>query len=692
MTLEEETPLGDGGAADPGKATSVSGSEPADPSDITDPTLDGNPGVVTEKVEAEVNHKPDPKNPFEEGEEIVDDPEQTDEPSETEPLNAGAEARAGAKPSVGKDNGDIEGEPGLLLSREDLESPTPKKRAFDCRCVVVGLLILVIMVGGAAVAILAQKFKSPSYNFRFASYYGDHMVLQRAPHKAVVWGYGPVISDNTTVKVTLTSEDNIDLEIEYFTTVKYNGGKGVWKVLLGPISSSGPYILTAILVGQEGHVQKLHDVLFGDVWICAGEGNMQYSVGQLTNASEEIAAAEKYQNVRLFSASPAESDMPWYDLRGIQLHWSRPSQETLVGKTVPASQFAPFFPAVCWLYGKRLHERLKYPIGLITATYNSSLLDEWTSPGVLDSCDYPFNPSLGHSTSRVWNAMLHPLLDISVYGALWYQGESDALEMQSYYMYNCTLVKMFEEWRKLAFQRTLGAIDPTFPIGTVQLAPNRPDKPDESYPYGFTTIRWRQTANYGFNPNPLLKKVFTAVAIDLPDINGTHGSLHSTHKHEVVNRLVKGALAIAYQQKNITFLGPFPAKYQTRDSGASLTLYLTPTAHLETRSKQGFEVCCSKSRDKFCTSSFIKTIFAPDTQWEPAPITRHSSSSVTMDTSTCKDHVVGLRYAWRETPCKLKKCAVYDTFTSLPMPPYIKMGLIDDDVMHDLPQEQVNVL
>ena len=40
--------------------------------------------------------------------------------------------------------------------------------------------------------------------FRFASYYQDHMVLQRNPHPAVLWGYGNV-SSSVTVKVDGTT-------------------------------------------------------------------------------------------------------------------------------------------------------------------------------------------------------------------------------------------------------------------------------------------------------------------------------------------------------------------------------------------------------------------------------------------------------------------------------------------------------
>jgi len=61
----------------------------------------------------------------------------------------------------------------------------------------------------------------PVYEFHFARYYGNHMVLQRAPSRAVIWGYGPFISDNTSVTVIL--DNNSTRRVVYHTTVKYTG-------------------------------------------------------------------------------------------------------------------------------------------------------------------------------------------------------------------------------------------------------------------------------------------------------------------------------------------------------------------------------------------------------------------------------------------------------------------------------------
>ena len=61
----------------------------------------------------------------------------------------------------------------------------------------------------------------PVYEFHFARYYGNHMVLQRAPSRAVVWGYGPFIGDNTSVMVIV--DNNSTRRDVYYTTVKYTG-------------------------------------------------------------------------------------------------------------------------------------------------------------------------------------------------------------------------------------------------------------------------------------------------------------------------------------------------------------------------------------------------------------------------------------------------------------------------------------
>lgn len=102
-------------------------------------------------------------------------------------------------------------------------------------------------------------------NFKFAAYYGDHMVLQKAPRSAVVWGYHPF----TYVFVGVTVGNSTKAQ---YGLVNIHG---IWSVILDPVDGPGPYNITAR--GLAGEI-TLTDVLFGDVWVCSGQSNMEFTV------------------------------------------------------------------------------------------------------------------------------------------------------------------------------------------------------------------------------------------------------------------------------------------------------------------------------------------------------------------------------------------------------------------------------
>ena len=94
----------------------------------------------------------------------------------------------------------------------------------------------------------------------FASYYGDHMVLQQQPRRAQVWGYAD--TEGSVITVTLGGIPTATVN----TTVVYNEGLGrnVWKVLLPPLPPSGPHTTHTLQAkGKDGTSVLLEDVLFG---------------------------------------------------------------------------------------------------------------------------------------------------------------------------------------------------------------------------------------------------------------------------------------------------------------------------------------------------------------------------------------------------------------------------------------------
>jgi sialate O-acetylesterase len=142
----------------------------------------------------------------------------------------------------------------------------------------------------------------------------------------------------------------------------------------------GPYqiIVTHPLANGTMEIITLDDVLFGDVWTCSGQSNMQWSLSRIFNASIEIENAYKYPKVRLFTASESQAGTPQEEILNIGMKWSVASNTTVAN---------PYTSAVCWLYGRMIQEGLGgRPIGLIHSSWGGTFIEYWTPPEVLKDC------------------------------------------------------------------------------------------------------------------------------------------------------------------------------------------------------------------------------------------------------------------------------------------------------------------
>ena len=213
---------------------------------------------------------------------------------------------------------------------------------------------------------------------RFANYIQDHMVLQRAPQRAVVWGYG-----DAGQVTTLRMNDRI------YTTISRSDranelGESIWSVTLDPVSDEGPFDIHVQQPLANGTLVTItiHDVLFGDVWVCSGQSNMQFTVNMMFNASEEIANAGNFPKIRLFTAALKPSASPIEELLGINLNWSVASSQVVGGPSWD------YMSAVCWLYGRMIHQSLNgRPIGLIATSWGGTAIELWMPPKALHECN-----------------------------------------------------------------------------------------------------------------------------------------------------------------------------------------------------------------------------------------------------------------------------------------------------------------
>ncbi|KAK9520605.1 hypothetical protein VZT92_020478 [Zoarces viviparus] len=509
---------------------------------------------------------------------------------------------------------------------------TLSRRRFRLFALVAGLLVIVITLH------VVFRFFASSHDcegaLRFASYYGDHMVLQKSPESAVLWGYGPECAQ---VTVTLSGPSQQKTSLVDVTN-------GIWRVTLDPVEAGGPYNVTA---AAQSSTATLTDVLFGDIWLCGGQSNMWLQISKFFNVHEELHLAAKYPHVRTFMAALKLNKTEQTDLLEVELSWS-----------VPPAHVAEF-SAVCWFFGRYLYETLQYPIGLVESCWGATPIEVWSSSRALKQCGLlqtysGYKSPAPTENSVLWNAMIHPLLNMTIKGAIWYQGESNADYHQE--QYSCSFPAMIDDWRMAFHQGSGGQTALDFPFGFVQLSTYIKDSKSD----GFPNIRWHQTADNGLVPNRRMQKTFMAVALDLPDATSPVGDGHPRYKQDVAYRLTLGARAVAYNEKDVSFQGPFPKLILPAHDFINITYDQNVSV---TPSKDVFEICCAG----------IQTPCGPKSSWVPAPIMHWGPTTVQLSTSLCQPtyKVATLRYAWRDWPCDFKACPIYSASGILPAPPFI---------------------
>ena len=93
----------------------------------------------------------------------------------------------------------------------------------------------------------------------------------------------------------------------------------------------------------------MSDVIYGDVWVCSGQSNMQWNIGGIFNASEEISKLAEYPNIRMYFVKLMTSDEPQEDLMNEDWAiWAKSSQTNYVSS----------FSAVCLLTARYMADAM----------------------------------------------------------------------------------------------------------------------------------------------------------------------------------------------------------------------------------------------------------------------------------------------------------------------------------------------
>ncbi len=260
-------------------------------------------------------------------------------------------------------------------------------------------------------------------NITLPEIFADNMVLQQKSD-VKIWGWAkpgePVLLSADWLENSLeTKADN----------------QGTWSLILKTPVAGGPFVLR--LKGYNEIVFK--NVLVGEVWLCSGQSNMEWSANSgIINKEQEIAKAN-FPEIRFFTVGHSTAKYPQNHCSG---DWKVCTPETM-------SEFS----AIGYFFGIRLQEVLDVPIGLINSSWGGTPAEAWIPKEVIQGDDFlkkaaaeqkpvPWGPV---EPGRLYNSMIAPLIPYQITGTIWYQGEGNTINP---YAYKELLEALITSWRK----------------------------------------------------------------------------------------------------------------------------------------------------------------------------------------------------------------------------------------------------
>ncbi len=474
----------------------------------------------------------------------------------------------------------------------------------------------------------------------------DHMVLQQNQANPI-WGW-----DAPGTKVTVSFAGN-----DYPATA---GADGKWSVKLAP----QPANATAQTLTVTGSSKReIADVLIGEVWICAGQSNMEWKLAGDWNGDLE-ALASKHPNIRLITVPRVGTQELQNDFQG---QWKAATPDV----TLP-------FSAVGFLFGRYIHEILNVPVGLINNAWGGSAAEAWVRRASLEAdprfrsvvestvnreediqsgaarADYEKNLAewkLAEAAAKaenkpapiapaspdhwlagnarpgnIFSGVVNPTLGFGIHGVIWYQGEANAGRAAGY---RDLFPFLIEQWRKEQGQGD-------FPFYWVQLADYLAEQPAPGESK-WAELREAQTLSMR------VPHTGQAVIIDL----GEGKDIHPRNKHDVAARLARWALVKDYGM-TLPYRSPELKESVVQGNKVVVTLdcFGSEARAFDVQEARGFAIC------------------GADKVWHPAKgkIIGKDQIEVWSDDVAAPTFV---RYAWADNPV----CNLYSK-DGLPVTPF----------------------
>jgi sialate O-acetylesterase len=144
--------------------------------------------------------------------------------------------------------------------------------------------------------------------------------------------------------------------------------QGKWLAKIGPFPAGGPTTIT--ITGPQ--TATLKDVLFGDVWLCSGQSNMEWGLKNVDQWWKEYGTA-RLPNVRLYTVPFDTQTTPPATVHGA---WRVCTPDEVIADTPTYGGFS----AIAFFFGRKVHQETGVPIGLIQSCWGATDIAAWSTP------------------------------------------------------------------------------------------------------------------------------------------------------------------------------------------------------------------------------------------------------------------------------------------------------------------------
>ena len=256
-----------------------------------------------------------------------------------------------------------------------------KKKAVLSLCL---LLIFTLLYTGCSVAV--DNFSEPQ-SFSVSGIFSSNMVIQR----------------NAEVPVFGSAEDGLEITVNFNGQTKNcKAENGEWKVYLDKMDADS-IGKTMTITSSQGETSVFRNILVGEVWLCAGQSNMEWLVEYLEDSHAVNQVLEEAENPMIRECRVIVEDFDEVRDELPRQEWVKSSRESIMSQSAYASAFA-----------QGLQKELGIPVGVISIAKGSTRIERWIDGG---SC---------------FNSSIYPIMPFRFAGLLWYQGEHDCMQLADF--------------------------------------------------------------------------------------------------------------------------------------------------------------------------------------------------------------------------------------------------------------------